>query len=69
VVKIEARNSQEPWLRLTRLVCLPIQPSPGSLGERFLHHRRGVDKDLDVATGAGRELARQCFSRPLMMSW
>ncbi len=48
-VKIAPRNSQEPNSRLTRLVCLPCQPRPAAVGERLLHHRRGVDEDLDFS--------------------
>ena len=57
VVKIVPRNSQEPNSRLTRLVCLPCQPSPAACGQRLFHHRRGVDEHLHVAAGARRDLA------------
>ena len=35
MVKIEPRNSQEPNSRLTRLVCLPCQPSPAFCASGF----------------------------------
>ena len=35
VVKIEPRNSHEPYSRDTRLVCLPCQPSPAPAASGF----------------------------------
>src|ERR1700681_2413719 len=35
VVKIAPRNSQEPYSRETRLVCLPCQPRPAAAASGF----------------------------------
>ena len=35
VVRMTPRYSHEPWLRETRLVCLPCQPSPASAASGF----------------------------------
>ena len=51
------RNSQEPNSRLTRLVCLPCQPSPAASAQRLFHQRRGVDEDLHLAAGPRLEAA------------
>ena len=50
LVRIAPRNSQLPWSRLTRLVCLPCQPMPGRLRQRLFHDRRRVDEDLELGS-------------------
>ena len=62
-VKIAPRNSQEPNSRLTRLVCLPCQPRPAARGQRLLHHRRGVDEDLDFGLLGPRARDEPCRQR------
>ena len=59
------RNSQLPCSRLTRLVCLPCHPSPAGLGQRLLHHWRGIDEHLDVGVARlGDQPPRQRLQRP-----
>ena len=68
VVKIAPRNSQEPSSRLTRLVCLPCQPSPAASASGF--SMTGAVSTNTLTSPPARAAKRPAisFSRPLMTS-
>ena len=68
----EDRAEEEPGAEVAadEVGVLALPAEPGGLGERLLHHRRGVDEHLHVARRPAPRSARRCrFSAPLMRSW
>ena len=67
----EDRAEEEPRAEFAadEVGVLALPAEPGRLGERLLHHRRGVDEHLHVAR---RRAPRSCdairFSAPLIRS-
>ncbi len=65
MVKIEPRNSQEPNSRLTRLVCLPCQPSPAASASGFSITGAVSTKTLTSRAGPRRKARRDLLQLAL----
>ena len=49
---------------------LALPAEPGLLRQRLLHHRRGVDEDLELAPASAAPIQRaSAFSRFFTVSW
>jgi hypothetical protein len=69
VVKITPKKSQEPWLRLTRLVCLPCQPSPAFWASGFSITGAVSTKTLTAAPLRAARSPASSLSLPFKTSW
>ncbi len=63
----EDRAEKQPGAELARdqIGVLALPAEAGGFGERLLHHRRGVDEDLHLAAGLGREPLRDALQLAL----
>ena len=69
VVKIAPRKSHEPNSRLTRLVCLPCQPSPAASASGFSMTGAVSTNTFTSAPARAAKRVAIRFSAPLIRSW
>jgi hypothetical protein len=67
-VKIEPMKNHEPSFRLTRLVCLPCQPSPAASPSGFSITGAVSMNTFTCAPVFAAKRPATCFSLPLMTS-